>query len=944
MANSAFIKKVAAAALSSFDPVMAELGLSGGKHQAHEYLPLNPRRSDSKPGSFCINKESGAWSDFATDDKGGDLVSLAAYVWDLKQGEAAERLGEFLGIRAPKDREAPTPGARDTAKGAPAPATKKAASAPQIAQAGECVMPIPDDAAPPPKTHPRHGKPAGRWAYLDPSGRVNYYHDRYEPKGERKQFSPLTLWRLPSGKLEWRWKAAPDPRPIFGLDLLAADPAAPVCVTEGEKARDAAARLLPGHVVVCWQGGAQAVGKADLSPFAGRDAMLWPDADDVGHKCMCKLAGLLTAAGAISARLINAEKLAAAPGDNGVLIEGKPLEKGDDAADLEARGWTAAHLETLLAMPDFLIEPPAASADNDKAAISETTAEATARRRFEVNDKGVWFNDVGRDGEAVAPRWICSRLDVLAMVRDPENFGWGLLVFFLDHDRKPHREIIPARDFRGEGLEIADRLLDRGLAMAPKGRQLLIEYLQTSRVKKRARVTGRAGWHGGVFVLPDASFGADEEEWIFQTETPAANTFKLKGTLPGWRDGVARLCRGNSRLLFSVSLAFAAPLLHPAGVESGGFHFRSNSSDGKTTALRVAASVCGGPDYMQRWRATDNGLEALAMQHCDAPLLLDELAQLDPRAAGEVAYMLANGSGKARAARTGGSRERGSWRILFLSAGEIGLGMHMAEAGKTPRAGQELRLAEIPADAGAGLGVFENLHEHGDGNQFAKALDHATRQHYGAAFVAFLEKLAANLDSVSDTVHSAIKVFERKALSDDASGQARRVSARFALVGAAGEMATAWGITGWEQGEAMGAAMACFTAWLAGRGGEGNHEERAMLGQVREFLRRYGESAFTDWDRPAADTDTHASVRSDRVGFRRHIKESDELEFFIFPSAFQSRVCKGHDHAAVGRLLLQKGFIGQGTEKDRPWLCKEKLPAEGRARVVHILPAIWEDE
>jgi putative DNA primase/helicase len=117
-------------------------------------------------------------------------------------------------------------------------------------------------------------------------------------------------------------------------------------------------------------------------------------------------------------------------------------------------------------------------------------------------------------------------------------------------------------------------------------------------------------------------------------------------------------------------------------VESGGFHFRGDSSSGKTTALKVAASVYGGASYLQRWRTTDNALEAIAAQHCDGLLILDELAQVDPKTAGECAYMLANEQSKARATRTGTPRARLSWRLLFLSAGELGLADHMAEGMK----------------------------------------------------------------------------------------------------------------------------------------------------------------------------------------------------------------------------------------------------------------------
>lgn len=578
------IKRIAAAALSAFDAVMSELGLDGGKQHGAEYLPLNPRRADAKPGSFSINRDSGAWADFADGDskaKGGDLVSLSAYILDTTQTEAAERLGRLLGIALPGAPQSPT--------AAPIGSTKTTAPAPRekpvSAQlVGVCVMPVPTDAPTPPRAHSKYGKPAKRWAYLDAGGAVNFYHDRFEPKGERKQFNPLTLWRKPSGALEWRYKAPPSPRPIGGLDRLAAHPDAMAVVVEGEKAMDACAVLLPEHVVMCWQGGAQAVDKADWAPLAGRHVILWPDADEPGKGCMAKLAGLLAQVGAA-------------------------LETGDDAADLVVRGWKAEHLALLLADPGFLIDAALAAVAPEKSAATgktdqpskpstdTTPAAPTKPQRFTVDERGVWMNDTDRDGNPAPPRWICSRLDVPAMVRDVDNQGWGMLVSFLDYDRKPHREIIPARDFRGEGMEVAERLLDRGLSIAPKARPLLIEYLQTAKTKKRARITSRTGWHDGVFVLPDCAFGAGTEEWLFETDTPSANTFKLKSTLAGWRDDVARLCRGNSRLVFSVSLGFASPLLQLAGAESGGFHFRSGSSDGKTTALRVAASVCGGQDY-----------------------------------------------------------------------------------------------------------------------------------------------------------------------------------------------------------------------------------------------------------------------------------------------------------------------------------------------------------
>ena len=90
-------RAVAAAALTSVDSVLRHW-LPDGRRDGHEYKALNPTRSDNRRGSFSINVNSGAWADFATGDKGGDLVSLVAYLDGTNQGTAGERLSNFLGL------------------------------------------------------------------------------------------------------------------------------------------------------------------------------------------------------------------------------------------------------------------------------------------------------------------------------------------------------------------------------------------------------------------------------------------------------------------------------------------------------------------------------------------------------------------------------------------------------------------------------------------------------------------------------------------------------------------------------------------------------------------------------------------------------------------------------------------------------------------------------
>lgn len=89
------VNRAALAAL----PALVQRWLPDGRTEGPEYVARNPRRSDRRPGSFKVNLRSGRWADFATGDKGGDVVSLAAYLGGLSQIEAARSLAEMLGVR-----------------------------------------------------------------------------------------------------------------------------------------------------------------------------------------------------------------------------------------------------------------------------------------------------------------------------------------------------------------------------------------------------------------------------------------------------------------------------------------------------------------------------------------------------------------------------------------------------------------------------------------------------------------------------------------------------------------------------------------------------------------------------------------------------------------------------------------------------------------------------
>jgi putative DNA primase/helicase len=489
---------------------------------------------------------------------------------------------------------------------------------------------------------------------------------------------------------------------------------------------------------------------------------------------------------------------------------------------------------------------------------------------FTLTPGGVWFTARDAEGNAKRPEWLCAWLQVSARTRSEAAEGWGFLLEFKDPDGNAKQWAMPAALLAGEGSEWAGRLRDMGLHMAPgtKTRNLLARYIDTRNPAERVTCTDRVGWHGaGVYVLPTrcitpraaataaeaAAPGADLEgegiepgraprRFVFQSEAGMDNTFHVRGELADWQQHVAAPAAGNSRLVFAICAALAGPLLHLAKLESGGFHFRGASSQGKTTALRVAASVFGRPSFMQRWRTTDNALEAIAVQHCDSLLILDEFGQLDPKVAGECAYLLANEQEKGRGTRAGLARRRRTWRLLFLSSGEVGLSDHMAEAGKRTRAGQEVRMVDIPLDAGQGMGGLEETHGAESPGAFVEQLTRACATHYGTAGRALIEWAAAHFGELPGQLREQIERHRDDFTPAHAAEQVRRVATRFALVAAAGELASGAGLTGWRQGEAAAAARACFNAWLAARGHVENGEEVAMLAQVRAFLEKNGDA------------------------------------------------------------------------------------------------------
>jgi putative DNA primase/helicase len=554
--------------------------------------------------------------------------------------------------------------------------------------------------------------------------------------------------------------------------------------------------------------------------------------------------------------------------------------------------------------------------------------------RIETEDK-----ETGK--KTIEWRPICSYLEVDSETRDIHGENWGRILIVKDRDGRSHKWAMPMSLIAGDGVAYREHLLFLGLEIEPGkwAKDQLHQYITTACPDRRSRCVTRIGWHRSsdslVYVLPDETFGSSRERVIVQSSWASQHPYQVLGSLEDWQNHVAKYCVGNSRLAFAVSLAFAPPLMDAINEAGGGVHFRGQSSTGKTTVLGVAGSVWGGGinGFIRNWRATSNGLEAVAESHNDALLCLDEISQVDSKEVGETAYMLANGHGKSRAQKDGSSRQAAQWRLLFLSTGEVGLADKMNETGRKMKAGQEVRLVDIEADAGAGLGIFENLHGFQTPSAFANALRASSLTYYGSPIREFLRHIKP--ENLTGAIEKYRLDFIKEHVPADASGQVYRVAERFALIAYAGSLATALGILPWSEKEALNAAIACFKNWLQARGTIGNQESITAIRQVKKFFENHGNSRFQDWDSPNATT-------INRAGFKRCDAVTGATDFYVLTEVFRSEICNGLDPKFVSGELVKHGCLVPANDGRLDTL--HRLPGlEKASRVYHFNSSILED-
>ncbi|MBK0633401.1 DUF927 domain-containing protein [Klebsiella aerogenes] len=527
--------------------------------------------------------------------------------------------------------------------------------------------------------------------------------------------------------------------------------------------------------------------------------------------------------------------------------------------------------------------------------------------------------------------WLCSALNVVGIGID-DNKTWYLILRWQPFGSKG--DTVQAIPFADIGEREGWRTLKAGgVNVTTKSglRATLADWLQSCANGEVWRIAHATGWQCGAYIMPDGEIiGTPEQPVLFNGRSSAASGYTTSGTIDSWRESVGRLAFGNYSMMTGLAAALAAPLIGLAGADGFGIHLYEQSSAGKTTTANVASSLYGNPDMLRlTWYGTALGLANEAAAHNDALMPLDEIGQgADPVEVYKSAYALFNGTGKLQGAKEGGNRDLKRWRTVAISTGEMDLETFIASAGRKAKAGQLVRLLNIPMRRAV------RFHEHANGKHHADALKDAYQRHHGVAGREWVKWLADHQHEAVSAVRAAEERW-RSLIPSDYGEQVHRVGARFAILEAA--LLLGQVITGWDEQTCRDAIQYSYNAWLR-EFGTGNKEHQQIIEQTEAFLNAYGMSRFAPFP-----YDPSSLPISNMAGYRQKGgHESDPMVFYTFPAAFEGEIARGFNPRQFAEVLKKAGMLtpptsGRGFQRKSPRI-------DGRQIRVYVLQYLPDDD
>jgi putative DNA primase/helicase len=591
---------------------------------------------------------------------------------------------------------------------------------------------------------------------------------------------------------------------------------------------------------------------------------------------------------------------------------------------------------------DRIITPSEFQETIEAGAESNSEDKKIAQPRFETNwDDGLEFvtTEVHDDKVKVRRKLIGYHLKAVAYVENPCSCGTGLLIEFRTQRGRLRQELITRSAMMGDGIEVLRLLADRGYWFDLSFKSILKKYLfhLGDTVDRIYTITEKTGWVNESYVTPAKTYG--DPNLRFREPFHDFSITEIKGDLAGWIGEVAAKCGRNSRLIFSLGIAFAAPLLEPTEIESGGFHFKGITSIGKTSSLKVAASVAGVKN-IPTWRSTSNALEGKAAEFNHALLPLDELGQSDPQSVGASAYMLGNGQGKSRMAKTLNTIKPKTWQLLFLSTGEDNMVDYLRQAKISVKGGMEVRMPSLPADAGKGFGAFEELHDHESPEEFVKSLETAIKKYQGTALDEYLTKLveARKVENFDKDLRDRVHQIARKLSKQFNDSMIGRVAIRFALVQVGLEVAHSYDLLPFPIEQCAWAVSQLFTDWVNVRGGAGSIEIKEACNKIELLFEsnQHGDRIYEI----GKDYGSNQIVRN-LLAYKVYDVLTQTLEFLVPVPVFNKEIAEGVDRSELIAKLQERGYLKLSTEDDRNTVKRLIL---GKRRSFFAFREFWVEE
>ncbi|HAU5002876.1 DUF927 domain-containing protein [Raoultella ornithinolytica] len=557
------------------------------------------------------------------------------------------------------------------------------------------------------------------------------------------------------------------------------------------------------------------------------------------------------------------------------------------------------------------------------------------RPHVESRADGIYWVEPKSDkdaGEIICREsWLCSALKVIGIGIDDSKTRYLILRWQAFGAKSETVQAIPFADIgEREGWRT---LKAGGVNVTTKSglRATLADWLQSCANGEVWRIAHATGWQCGAYIMPDGEIiGTPEQPVLFNGRSSAASGYTTSGTGQSWRESVGRLAFGNYSMMTGVAAALAAPLIGLAGADGFGIHLYEQSSAGKTTTANVASSLYGNPDVLRlTWYGTALGLANEAAAHNDALMPLDEIGQgADPVEVYKSAYALFNGTGKLQGAKEGGNRDLKRWRTVAISTGEMDLETFIASAGRKAKAGQLVRLLNIPMRRAV------RFHEHTNGKHHADALKDAYQHNHGVSGREWVKWLADHQQEAVSAVRAAEERW-RSLIPSDYGEQVHRVGARFAILEAALLLGNV--ITGWDEQTCRDAIQYSYNAWLR-EFGTGNKEHQQIIEQTEAFLNAYGMSRFAPFP-----YDPSSLPISNMAGYRQKGgHEADPMVFYTFPAAFEGEIARGFNSRQFAEVLKKAGMLtpptsGRGFQRKSPRI-------DGRQIRVYVLQYLPDDD